>query len=122
MDKNDFGYEGEEIKLDKIRHIKYTIKGLKIISKKFGSVIEAFDGMKTMNQNFDTETMDNLVLLLHAGLIHEDSNLTVDAVENMLTIGNLPEIFQKIITSFSGSTPKSDTDDGGSEVTEGKSI
>ena len=120
MDIDDMGYEGEEIKLDKIRHIKYTLKGLKIIAKKFGSVVKAFNDMQKMNQDFDVETMDNLTLLLYAGMVHEDSKLTLDDTENMLTITNMPIAFQKIITAFNESTPKPNEETEVSEVTEGE--
>ena len=105
-DIDDMSYEGEEIKLDKVRHIKYTIKGLKIIAKKFGSVVDAFEQMKNVNQKFDIDTMDNLVLLLHAGLVHEDIKITVDEVENMLTMENMSTVFNKIIKAFGGSVPQ----------------
>ena len=121
MDIDDMGYEGEEIKLDKIRHIKYTIKGLKIIAKKHGSVVKAFNDMQSMNQDFDVETMDNLTLLLHAGLVHEDPKLTQDDVENMLTMANIPIAFTKIITAFNGSTPKPKEDEV-SEATKGETL
>lgn len=114
MDIDDLSYEGEEIMLDHTRHIKYTIKGLKIIAKKFGSVVKAFNDMQTMDPDFTIETMDNLVILLHAGLIHEDPKLTADDVENLLTISNLPVVFNAIIKAFSGSTPKP-TEDSESE-------
>ena len=114
QDKDDLNYEGEEIALDKVRHIKYTIKGLKVVAKKFGSVVEAFNQMQKMNPNFDMETMDNLVLLLHAGLIHEDAKLTADDVENLLTIDNMLIVFNAILAAFSGSTPtpKSEEENG----------
>jgi len=118
-DIDDLSYQGEEIKLDKIRHIKYTIKGLKLIAKKFGSVVKAFDQMKTMNQDFDIETMDHLVLLLHAGLVHEDAKLMVDDVENMLTMDNLMSVFHKILAAFGGSMPQ--PKDEVSETAEGES-
>jgi len=120
MDVDDMSYEGEPINLDgKIRHIKYAIPGLKIIAKKFGSVVKGFKDMKTMNQDFDEETMDNLTLLLYAGLIHEDAKMTIDTVENMLTITNMPDVFQKIITAFNGSTPQPEENEV-SENTEGE--
>ena len=106
MDIDDMGYEGEEIKLDKIRHIKYTIKGLKIIAKKHGSVVKAFSDMQKMDGSFTVETMDNLVVLLHAGLIHEDANLSAGDVENILTMNNMGTVFNAIITAFNGSTPE----------------
>ena len=119
MDKNSMDYKGEVIQLDKERHIKYTIKGLKMISAKFGSVVDAFDKMQNMNTNFDTETMDNLVLLLHAGLIHEDNELTADYIENYVTLENMTTIFGTIIKAFGGSMPEGDEV---SESTEEKQI
>ena len=119
MDKDDMSYEGEPIKLDRLRHVKYTIKGLKIIAKKHGSVIKAFNDLKTMNTDFDVETMDNLVLLLHAGLIHEDPKLTIDDVENMLTLENIKVVFYAILQSFSESSPAGD---GGSDATVGEPL
>ena len=119
QDKDDLSYDGEPITLDRLRHIKYTIKGLKVVAKKFGSVVEAFDQMQKMNPNFDTETMDNLVLLLHAGLMHEDAKLTADDVENLLTINNMLIVFHAILAAFNGSTPK---EDEVSEATKGETL
>ena len=120
MDIDDSSYDGEEIELDKIRHIKYTIKGLKIIARKHGSVVKAFNDMQKMNQDFDVETMDNITLLLHAGLVHEDPKLTIDDVENMLTMVNIPIAFTKIIVAFNGSTPQPSNETEVSETTEGE--
>lgn len=106
MDIDDLSYEGEEVKLDKLRHIKFTIKGLKLIAKKSGSVVKAFNDMQIMNPEFDVEGMDHLVFLLHAGLIHEDPTLTIDQTENFLTMGNMKPVFAAIIKSFNGSTPE----------------
>ena len=106
QDVDDLFYDGEEITLDRTRHIKYTIKGLKLIARKFGSVVKAFNDMQKINQDFDVQTMDNITLLLHAGLVHEDPKLTIDDVENMLTMVNIPIVFTKIIVAFNGSTPE----------------
>jgi len=122
MDIDDMSYEGEEIKLGgKVRHIKYTIKGLKILAKKYGTVIKAFNKLENMNQEFDVETMDHLTLLLHAGLVHEDERITVEATENLLTFEILPVVFTKILKSFGGSMPQP-TDDGGSNDNPGESL
>jgi hypothetical protein len=120
MDVNDMDYPGEEIKIGgKVRHIKYTIVGLKLIAKKHGSVVAAFNKMNDLNEDFDVDTMDHLVLLLHAGLVHESPELTANDVENMLTMTSLPIVFNKILAAFGGSTPQP-TDDGGSEVNPGE--
>lgn len=106
-DINDMDYLGEEIRLGgKTRHIKYAIKGLKLVAKKYGSVIEGFNKMKTLNPDFDEEGIDDIVLLLYAGLIHEDKELSTDNIESWLTIDNMTPIFKKMITSFTGSTPQ----------------
>ena len=120
MDIDDSSYDGEEIKLDKIRHIKYTVKGLKIIAKKFGSVVKGFNSMQTINPEFDTETMDNLTLLLFAGLVHEDPKLTQDDVENSMTMTNMGQAFEKVMIAFDESTPKPNEETEVSEVTEGE--
>ena len=120
-DKDDLFYKGEPINLDgRTRHIKYTMKGLKCLAEACGGVVEAFSRLQKMNPNFDVETMDNLVLLLHAGLIHEDAALSIDDVENMLSMDNLTPIFSKIIAAFSRSMPQA-KDDGGSGDEPGES-
>ena len=120
MDVDDLSYGGEPIQLDgKLRHIKYAIAGLKMIANKFGSVVKGFDEMKTINLEFDEATMDNLTLLLHAGLIHEDPKLTLEYVESLLTIGNMGKVFNKIMVAFSESTPKPE-EDGGSDTDTGE--
>jgi len=107
MDIDDMDYPGEPVKLGgKVRHIKFTIVGLKIIAQKHGSVVKAFKQMQTMNKEFDVEGMDHLVMLLHAGLIHEEPELTIEDAENFLTIRNMKIVFAAIIKSFNGSTPE----------------
>lgn len=103
----DLDYEGEEIILGgKARHIRYSIKGLKIITKQIQGMVKAFNGMQTMDASVMAKTMDSLVSLLHAGLIHEDPKLTVGDVEDMLTMNNMPAVFNAIIRVFSSSTPQ----------------
>jgi len=118
MDIDDLGYIGEEIKIGgKIRHIRYAVVGLKILAKKYGSVVDAFEKMQTMNLRFDEKTMDDLTALLHAGLAHEDESLTPSDVERMLDIGNMKTAFNKILKSFTLSTPDAEE---GSEATAGE--
>lgn len=117
-DINDMGYQGEEIKLGgKIRHLKYSIPGLKIIAAKYGSVAEGFDKLKTMNPNFDVETLDSIALLTYAGLVHEDEKITERAIANMLDINNMGELTHKIIAAFNGSTPQDSEGGEGADPT-----
>jgi hypothetical protein len=113
MDINDMDYLGEEIKLaGKVRHIKYTIAGLKILARHFDSVMAAFDKMQKMDINFSVETLDDITLMLYAGLIHEDENLTIKQVENMVDFTTIMTVFEKIGKAIQGSNPQSN---GGSE-------
>ena len=118
-DKDDMNYLGEEVQLDKIRHIRYTMRGLKIIAKKFGSVVGAFKQMEELNPEFDVDGMEHIAMLLQAGLVHEDKDLTMDDVENMITFENITPIFRIIVRALGGSIPEP-KDSGGSEGTEGE--
>ena len=118
-DRDAMGYQGEEVQLDKIRHIKFTMRGLKIIAKKFGSVVGALKQMENINPDFDEEGMNHIAMLLQAGLVHEEKELTIDDVENMITFDNMTPIFQVIVRSLGGSIPEP-KELGGSEGTEGE--
>ena len=113
-------YQGEEIRLGgKIRHLKYPITGLKIIAAKYGTVVAGFNKMKTMNPDFDEETLDDIAVLIYAGLVHEDESITLRAVSNMLNMDNMTPLFGKILAAFNGSTPQEE--EGGSEGGPGES-
>ena len=106
----DLDYEGEEIILGgKARHIRYSIKGLKIITKQIQGMVKAFNGMQTMDASLMAEAMDSMVTLLHAGLIHEDPKLMVGDVEDMLTMNNMPAVFNAVIRAFNSITPQRTT-------------
>lgn len=122
-DIDDMEYQGEEIKMGgKVRHIKYTIKGLKVIAKAYGSVITAFRALQKFNPEFDVEGLDEVTTLLYAGLIHEDSKITVDAVENYLNLSNITDTIEKITVAFNGSMATDDEaeDEDGTEPGETK--
>ena len=107
-DINDFDYQGEEIKLDKIRHLKYTVKGLKILSKEFGSVTEAMAKLEQLNPAIDDETISNIVIFAYAGLLHEDKSITLDQIENMLDFNTLLEVMKTVPYAVLHSMPKPD--------------
>jgi hypothetical protein len=107
-DINDFDYKGEEIKLDKIRHLKYTVKGLKILSSMFGSVTAAMTKLEQFNPEIDDETISNIITFAYAGLIHEDENITLDYIENMLDFSTLLEVMKAVPYAVLHSMPKSE--------------
>jgi len=111
-DRDDMGYLGEKIKLGgKIRHIKYTIPGLKMLARHFGTVIDGLNAFKGFNPYFDEEGLDKLAKLTYAGLMHEDESLTLEAVENMIGPGSIIELPAKLMRALNESLP--DVKEGG---------
>ena len=118
-DKDDLSYQGEAIKLDKVRHLKFTFRGMKLLAKKYGSVNAAMERISAMDSNMSADALDDLVNLVHAGLVHEDKSLTTEMVEDMLDFSVLYTIGDVILTAFMKSIPEP-TADGGSEGTPGE--
>lgn len=119
-DINNMDYAGEEIQFGgKTRHILFAATGLKLIAKKYGSVIDGFNKMRTMDPKFTEETIDDMVMLLQAGLIHEDDTLTPKQIESWLTIQNMNPLFNIMVAAFIMSAPEAKE---GSESNPGETL
>ena len=77
---------GVNIKLDKERTIRFTTKAIAAFERKIGKPFSKID-------DFDDLYLDEKLTLIWAGLLHEDKDLTVDGVfdlvdehSNMLTV------------------------------------
>jgi len=68
------------IQLDKSRNFKYGMKAISLIEKKFKKPIMKIEGM------IDAKllTMDDLAIIMWAGLVHEDNKLTSDKVMELV--------------------------------------
>lgn len=67
------------IKLDKNRNLKYGMKAISLIEKKFDKPIMAIEGIQN-----GMLTMDEYATLIWAGLVHEDKDLTPEAVMDLV--------------------------------------
>jgi hypothetical protein len=67
------------IKLDKIRNLKYGMRAIDLIEKKFGKPIMKIEGIEN-----GTLTMEEYATLIWAGLAHEDKELTPDKVMDLI--------------------------------------
>lgn len=67
------------IKLDKVRNLKYGMRAIDLIEKKFGKPIMAIEGLQE-----GLLTMEEYATLIWAGLVHEDKNLTPDKVIDLI--------------------------------------
>lgn len=63
------------IKLDKIRNLKYGMRAIDLIEKKFKKPIMKIEGMTD-----GALSMDQYATLIWAGLYHEDKSLTPEKV------------------------------------------
>lgn len=107
----DICYTGEEIVLrGKKRTLLYTNRGMKILAQKFGTVYKGLKVLKDLNYEFDESSLDNMAVLLHAGLVHEDKDLTLDDVENMMRFDIMPYVIGKLSIAIRASLPKADNE------------
>lgn len=82
-----------DIQLDKKRKLRYTMNALAEIEDALGVTMGEIDTVKM--------TIKNIRVILWAGLIHEDPELTVEEVGNMVDLQNLDEVQEKITEAFS---------------------
>jgi len=76
------------IKLDKNRHLHYSFYGIRRLKKEHGiNMLELGD-----SSMLDPEIVVGLVW---AGLVHEDHDLTMDAVAEMIDFGNMRYVTDK---------------------------
>lgn len=67
------------IQLDKVRNLKYGMRAIDLIEKKFGKPIMAIEGIEN-----GTLTMEEYATIIWAGLVHEDKDLTPDKVMDLI--------------------------------------
>ncbi len=67
------------IKLDKVRNLKYGMRAIDLIEKKFGCPVMAKEGMMD-----GVLTMEEYATIIWAGLVHEDKDLTPDKVMDLI--------------------------------------
>lgn len=67
------------VKLDKIRNLKYGMRAIDLIEKKFGKPVMQIEGI-----NNGILTMEEYAIIICAGLIHEDKDLTPDKVMDLI--------------------------------------
>ena len=77
------------IELDKTRNLRIGFKAASIIEESFNKPLSAID--------FEELTIKELATLIYAGLIHEDKELSVEKVIDLIDEhSNLTEISEKL--------------------------
>ncbi len=67
------------IELDKVRNLKYGMKAISLVEKKFKKPIMKIEGMQD-----GSLSMEEYAVIIWAGLTHEDKNLTPDRVMDLI--------------------------------------
>ena len=93
------------IQLDKERHLRLTARGMVAFEEKTGkSLLRGVD--------LGTMTAGELVALAWACLIHEDKELTYDAVLDMVEIGDMPMLAKAVSECVVESFPEKEEGTG----------
>lgn len=82
-----------KIDLDKERNLYFTLNSLEIVEDLTG---------KTIDKISEGMNIKMLKVLVYAGLIHEDKELTVDAVGEMIGIEDMERVSKAIGEAFEG--------------------
>lgn len=88
-----------KIKLDKERVLRYPIFSLIRLEKETGIKIQDLADEKK------AQDLSVILGLVWAGLIHEDKELTMEDVGNMIELSQLPDVSAKMTEAFAVDEP-----------------
>lgn len=77
--------------LDKERELKYDLNALELVEELTGQSLDK------ATQNL---TMKTLKVLLYSGLVHEDKELTMEAVGSLVNMDNLKDVSGALAECF----------------------
>ena len=86
-----------EVELDRVRHLRCDLNAMVAYERASGRRMETMGG---------NPSMEDVLILLWACLIHEDRELTVEAVGGMVHAGNLAEVSDKLAGLARASVPE----------------
>ncbi len=95
------------IQLDKSRNFKYGMKAISLVEKKFKKPI--------MKVDMGGLTMEEMATIIWAGLVHEDKNLSVERVMDLIDdYSNVTAVFdiagEALNKAFVGDIPAEETE------------
>lgn len=84
------------IKLDKVRNFKYGMRAISLVEKRFKKPINKVD--------MDNMTMEEAAVMIWAGLVHEDKNLSPDKVMDLVDdYSSVPEVMRQLTEAMNES-------------------
>jgi hypothetical protein len=103
------------ILLDKERHLRYSFKSFKLaeqaLLKEHGQRVSFLSLLNSYSNEDGTPNLENvyitdLIILLWAGLVHEDAQLTTDDVGDMLSFNKFDYVSTKLFEAVNLSQPQ----------------
>lgn len=92
------------IQLDKVRNFRYGMKAISVIEKKLKTNISKMD--------FDSLSMEDTATVIWAGLVHEDKQLTVDKVMDLVDeYSNIQTVVEVMGEAFNDAFSTVETED-----------
>lgn len=89
-----------KVTLDKERNLRYTMNALAEIEDQLGVPLAELQTVQM--------TMKNIRVILWAGLIHEDKELTQEDVGDFVDLENMQEVQERVAEAFAKSQVKND--------------
>jgi hypothetical protein len=87
-----------EVQLDKKRHFRFTMNALEIIEDELGFGLHEMEGKNLK--------MKEIKLIMWAGLLHEDPDLTLEQLGNMIDTENMKYVQEQMGKAFEQSQAK----------------
>lgn len=89
------------VMLDRERHLKFDLNAFAELEDLYGDINTAFEAMQK-------GSIKAIRAMLWAGLVHEDKDLTLEKVGEMVHLGNVNEVMNAITQAISEAMPKVD--------------
>ncbi len=84
------------VELDRPRKLRFDLGAQKAFYRETGVGI----------QRFDQENPEHICALIWASLLRDDPSLTVDQVDEMIDMGNLEYVFERVTEAINRSMPQ----------------
>jgi len=104
MAEKSSAFEPVEVELDKKRRLRFTLGSLRRAQRRLdelrGEKLSIFKILSPQNQ--DQLGPDEIVVLIHQGLLADDPALTEEQVENMIDARNMEALALKLAEALGG--------------------
>lgn len=103
----DIKPRGVKIELDRERHLCFKFSGMAWLIEKYGDLDKVFSALTSLDgRGISADTLRIFSDFIYAGLMHEDKDLTPEAVFDLLDLGSMNMLSDAIKTALGMSMPE----------------